>query len=162
MRSSRQPIRLTKILQMQNARLQWFLLQWVRIDKTRSEQNESALGGIATNPRRSVSVCAHGYERDRLSAHICRLGAGVRLRLSSRQGSPSSSHHMSSPTRRAFTNVWRSKTSTAHCVASKYRRDEAAEGMHSLPRTPGPWCRSSVLQALLQCQMSGCLPRRSL
>ena len=78
-------------------------LSWVKIDKTRSEQNESALGGIATNPPRGVSIRAHGYERDRLSAHISRqpllprLGGErlrtvrtveyrVALRLSSRQG----------------------------------------------------------------------------
>ena len=36
---------------------------------------------------RGVSVRAHRYERDRLSAHICRLGAGVTLRLWSRQDS---------------------------------------------------------------------------
>jgi len=59
---------------------------WVRIDKTRSEHNESAPEGIATNhPRRSVSVPRARVRADRLSAHIWqrpwppRLG-GERLR----------------------------------------------------------------------------------
>jgi hypothetical protein len=47
-------------------------------------------------------------------------------------------------------------------LTGKIGREKRYEGMHSLPGSPGPWCRSSVLQALLQCQMPGCLPRRSL